>query len=926
MNHWAIRQIGRFLATALLVVIPLAAARAVQSPDDRAWREMPVFDGGRAMPLETLARRVVHQITGSDKPRLAPPSGTETDVLFPDGQPRTFTPSELLLSWLVEPERWQDVAFLKAEDPELREKLLDVPLTGPDGRPLLYVSPRQLDRATGFYKRLEELAWAQHEARQNNEKFEPNETDKAVYALDRAYTAYRVLTYDPVKPAIGRPAFDARVAEVVLTWRDPLEQQLHPWIQAGQGGALGTAVDQTQKTLRELAALWRRPDVTLAEAQPPVAAMVQSSKTLALITGGLRDRVFDEEQTGGMPSSIRGMFNDLAGQARQFARQAAALDGALYDNGPLGPGQRRLRLVPALDPWALEQDRDPGDLTPPWISLQQLLYASPEALEGYPPEQVSEVRGAWDALSEAYTDRDAADRSTRVTDAMQRFADAVRKLGETVGPLREKLPLRQKDESLLERTAYPPPGFARAELLYNRLDAFNRAWLFTAAGLAVLVLAWGKARRFLVGLGLLLLAVGQGFALVGLTLRGTITGMVPVTGMFETVLFVGLAATLLAMGFGLAPLFGPSLVAAWRMTALPSKREEEQQETQPEGKGVLRIPAGASPLRIALLAAEGLLCGALLYVLVLGRFGPGGSPLVVLTPQAAAPTAGAWTGAIALWLVTLGLLSIGLWLASRAGVALLVGLVLSPVGVVRAGPGRLFDEVVARRVLIAAGAAVGLLAYLAACLAPGEVFDREINLKMAAIVRSNFWLAIHVLVIVASYAPGALAWGLGNLSLAAFAFGPYRIVDGARRPPAVCASMAGTILKAMQLAVLLLAAGTITGAIWGDCAWGRPWGWDRKEVWALITLFVYLIVLHVRWVRWIGDLGLAVGAVFGAISILFTWYGVNFLFPGGMHAYGSGAGGQGIVLTCLAANLLLVVFALGRHAAETWSSGHGTRL
>ena len=128
---------------------------------------------------------------------------------------------------------------------------------------------------------------------------------------------------------------------------------------------------------------------------------------------------------------------------------------------------------------------------------------------------------------------------------------------------------------------------------------------------------------------------------------------------------------------------------------------------------------------------------------------------------------------------------------------------------------------------------------------------------MAAVLRNNFWLAIHVLIVTASYGAGALAWGLSNVSLALYAFGHYRDADekqtqgkpARRRPPKACSVLAGYTYRAVQLAVLLLAAGTITGAIWADFAWGRYWGWDPKEVWALVTLLVYMVILHGRWGR-----------------------------------------------------------------------------
>ena len=206
-------------------------------------------------------------------------------------------------------------------------------------------------------------------------------------------------------------------------------------------------------------------------------------------------------------------------------------------------------------------------------------------------------------------------------------------------------------------------------------------------------------------------------------------------------------------------------------------------------------------------------------------------------------------------------------------------------------------KMLAGKAYLVAGAAVAGACYLVAYFTPGAIFNREVGTGMAAVLRNNFWLALHVLTITASYGAGALAWGLGNLSLGYYAFGRYRTMKiGAgdrimRRPPAACATLSGYIYKSIQVAVLLLAVGTITGAIWADYAWGRYWNWDPKEVWALITLLVYLAVLHGRWAGWAGSFGMAVGAVAGATSILIAWYGVNFVLSAGLHSYGFGAGG-----------------------------------
>lgn len=183
-----------------------------------------------------------------------------------------------------------------------------------------------------------------------------------------------------------------------------------------------------------------------------------------------------------------------------------------------------------------------------------------------------------------------------------------------------------------------------------------------------------------------------------------------------------------------------------------------------------------------------------------------------------------------------------------------------------------------------------------------------------AVLRSNFWLAIHVTAIIASYAVGFVAWLLALVSLGMNIFGRYdremgrdgRIVSV--EVPKLCNTLAPYILRLLQTATILLAAGTILGGRWADYSWGRFWGWDPKEVWALITLFVYLVTLHGYRARMFGQIGLAVGAICGAIAVVITWYGFNFVFSVGRHAYGGGTGGGRGFYIWLAATLVVILF------------------
>ena len=118
------------------------------------------------------------------------------------------------------------------------------------------------------------------------------------------------------------------------------------------------------------------------------------------------------------------------------------------------------------------------------------------------------------------------------------------------------------------------------------------------------------------------------------------------------------------------------------------------------------------------------------------------------------------------------------------------------------------------------------------------------------------------------------------------------------------------IYRTMQVGVLLIAAGTILGGIWADYSWGRFWGWDPKEVWALITLLVYLIPLHGRFAGWFNTFALVASSVVCSLSVIMAWYGVNFVLGVGLHSYGFvEGGGQGVVLAVLTGVLALPVAA-----------------
>jgi cytochrome c-type biogenesis protein CcsB len=176
------------------------------------------------------------------------------------------------------------------------------------------------------------------------------------------------------------------------------------------------------------------------------------------------------------------------------------------------------------------------------------------------------------------------------------------------------------------------------------------------------------------------------------------------------------------------------------------------------------------------------------------------------------------------------------------------------------------------------GLAASLLAAITLWLADFVPLDSSI-VPVVAVLRSNLWLTIHVLTIVASYGALALATVLAHI------YGWLALVRGDRSPS--LAPLGLFLYRAIQVGVVLLAAGVMLGAVWANASWGRYWGWDPKETWALITLLWFLAILHGRFAGWIKDIGVALATVGGFFLLLMTYYGVSFYLVG-LHSYAGG--------------------------------------
>ena len=152
-------------------------------------------------------------------------------------------------------------------------------------------------------------------------------------------------------------------------------------------------------------------------------------------------------------------------------------------------------------------------------------------------------------------------------------------------------------------------------------------------------------------------------------------------------------------------------------------------------------------------------------------------------------------------------------------------------------------------------------------------------------VLDSYWLMIHVAVIVGSYGPFTLAMILGLVSLFLMVFTTKKNkvkMDLNIKEITYINEMALTI------GLVMLTIGNFLGGQWANESWGRYWGWDPKETWALISIMIYAFVIHARFVpslrgKWIYNLM----SVLAFYSIMMTYFGVNF-YLSGLHSYASG--------------------------------------
>lgn len=180
-------------------------------------------------------------------------------------------------------------------------------------------------------------------------------------------------------------------------------------------------------------------------------------------------------------------------------------------------------------------------------------------------------------------------------------------------------------------------------------------------------------------------------------------------------------------------------------------------------------------------------------------------------------------------------------------------------------------------------AATTVLASLTLFVAHLNWLNPEVT-NLAPVLKS-VWLTIHVAIITSSYGFLGLGMILGLFNLLMMIFQNRRnLVSFNLTIREISLTAEATII----IGLYMLTIGTFLGGVWANESWGRYWGWDAKETWALITILVYAVIIHLNFIPGImGRYVFNALAVVGFSSVMMTYFGVNY-YLSGLHSYAAG--------------------------------------
>jgi len=531
-----------------------------------------------------------------------------------------------------------------------------------------------------------------------------------------------------------------------------------------------------------------------------------------------------------------------------------------------------------------------------WVPLHVIRGASIDELTraGFPSDKVEAFRAAFKAVEDEESLHPGLAESQPTLALIHSASD----LGGAINP-----------------EGYPSPGAMAREVHFNDLAPFFQAPIAYLVGVLMLIMslvassfgksmkmesAFGKLSKVLYALGLAGFAGGIALEVYGFYLRVRITGWAPVSNMYETVIWVALVTSILGLvleaiyrkTYAALAASGVALVGTWLAATVPLL-----DPTIHSLPPVLRsnfwlsihvLTIVSSYAAFALAMGLGLVATTAYLTATYKRSASLGE---LATPLALGiPIFGVGTGvAMMSDRLNLGPIwtsygSYGAILVASVG-GLLVGMSLFAI------VGELINKVIAVR-QIRHAETVALARNETATLSVGSIAQGSSS--------------------VATMEPPT-ATATATATDTRRSFDPESETKARalamRHTASQIKPMASFIYRSMQVGILLVAAGTFLGGWWADVSWGRFWGWDPKEVWALITLLVYLMPLHGRFAGWVNTFWLVMASVVCFLSVLMAWYGVNFVLGVGLHSYGFTEGGsQGSVGF---ATLVVLAFAAG---------------
>jgi ABC-type transport system involved in cytochrome c biogenesis permease subunit len=834
--------------------------------------ELAVMHAGRVKPLDTVAREEVKQISSRETIKLHDASNEVVE---------TWGPVGAFLDWMVRPEYWDDQPFI----------LVD------------YLPLRQLILADSIRTRLKEIAaksTTDAEDRDRLSKLAAQGSELTAATLGEFARGNKL----PDAPGKEVSELAAKLSEE-HKWLTPREIEDAKITDKGHTHSFMEWVAELDDQKRKF------------DANPNSAERLTETERRALDVGhrlvAYRAYSGDELRSAGI---LRVMPRPSSAKALAYITSVIKKAREAKDVRDLAPIE--FDALKALDSYwndvPRDERHDPGENarfdekfsawlreSSVWVPLKVLLKSKPEdlAAAGFPESEVKAFLSAYRELEQA-----EAGSPGQVSEASASAVLATsRRLGGALSPGR-----------------YPTVEMIERETHFNAFNPFWQAPIAYGTALALLAVSLGfvagrptfagRLGRGLYLAGMVALAAGIVLEVYGFSLRIKISGWAPVTNMYETVIWVALVAAVLAFVFELiyrrtfTALAGSAVALLGTITAVnvplldPSIRSLQPVLRSNFWLTIHVLTEVSSYAAFGLAWALGLI--AMGYYLTATyrrspRFAELALPLIPALP-----------------LFVVGALGV----AASYGVFGAQWATGDPLFYAFAAMGGLGGMVSLGSVLAMGGEAVNRVVYRRVLQQDtvGELQGEEHPGREYAEAGSS-----------ASTSSSAFEGGGGVVTLARpivaeIRSGPSKAwskLDARGRAMQETAMtikpLSNFIYRAMQVGVLLIAAGTILGGVWADYSWGRFWGWDPKEVWALITLLVYLVPLHGRFAGWVNTFGLAVASVVCFLSVVMAWYGVNFVLGVGLHSYGFVDGGsQGMMSVIIAAVMSVPVAAFWR--------------